>query len=105
MSQDFIEVALISDLSPGRTKLVRHGKELILLANVAGQYLAVEGKCSHASVALSRGALVGEELTCPLHKSVFNIRTGEVVAPPASRALKVFPVAVKGKSLLVGLPR
>ena len=104
IDQDFTKAALTTDLAPGEKKLVHIGKEWILLANVEGEYRAVEGRCTHANVVLSRGQLDGEEVTCPLHKSVFNVRTGEVIAPPASRALKVFTVRVDGEQVLIGPP-
>ena len=104
IDQDFTQAALTTDLAPGEKKLVHIGIEWILLANIEGEYLAVDGKCTHSNVVLSRGQLYGEEVTCPLHKSIFNIRTGEVIVGPASRPLKVFTVRIDGEHVLIGQP-
>lgn len=104
MGQDFVKAALTSEIAAGEKKLVHVGDTWTLLVNLEGKYYAIDGKCSHASAVLSRGQLDGDELMCPLHKSVFNVRTGEVLTPPASGNLKVYPVRIDGEDILVGPP-
>ena len=104
MAQEFIKAALTSDIAAGEKKLVQVGGNWTLLVNVGDEYYAVDGICSHASAVLSRGQLDGDELMCPLHKSVFNVRTGEVLTPPASGNLRVYPVRIDGENILVGPP-
>ncbi len=51
---------------------------------------------------LADGDLEGEQVECPLHGSVFNVITGEVIDPPAGENLKVFQVRIEGQEILVG---
>lgn len=104
MAQDFIRVAITGELASGEKKLVHVGNNWILLVNLEGQYYAVDGICSHASTNLSRGQLNGDEVTCPLHKSKFNVKTGEVLTPPADGDLTSYPVRIDGQDILIGSP-
>jgi nitrite reductase/ring-hydroxylating ferredoxin subunit len=104
MPQDFVKVAQTGDLSPGQMKLVEIGDERILLCNVEGEYHAVDDVCTHAYAPLSEGGLSGEEVECPLHGSVFSVRTGEALSPPADDTLTIYPVQVEGSDILIGPP-
>ena len=102
MPEDYVKVAQTDELSTGQMKLVELGDERILLANVEGEYHAVAEVCTHAYAPLSEGDLVGGELECPLHGSVFSAKTGEALSPPADEPLTVYPVRVEGNDILVG---
>ncbi len=104
MPEDFVKVAQTDELSPGQMKLVELGDERILLANLEGQYHAVSEVCTHAFVPLSEGDLTGEEVECYLHGSVFSVKTGESLGPPADVPLTVYPVRVEGNDVLIGPP-
>jgi nitrite reductase/ring-hydroxylating ferredoxin subunit len=43
-----------------------------------GEILGVDDNCSHEGGSLSEGFLVGEEVECPMHGSLFDLRTGAV---------------------------
>jgi len=102
MPEEFVKVAQTTDLAPGKMKQVEIGDELILLANVEGEYFAMNDICSHAYAPLTQGDLNGEEVECPLHGSAFNCKTGEVLSPPANDALTTFAVKVDGTDILIG---
>jgi nitrite reductase/ring-hydroxylating ferredoxin subunit len=102
MPEDFTKVAQTDELAPGQMKQVAVGDEQILLANLDGQYYAVNDTCSHAYAPLSEGDLNGEEVECPLHGSAFSVKTGEVLSPPAGEALTKYQVRVDGNDILVG---
>ena len=104
MPEDYVKVAQTGEVSPGKMKLVEIGDERILLVNIEGEYHAVDEVCTHAFAPLSEGDFTGEELECPLHGSVFNAKTGEVLTPPAGGPLTVYPVRVEGSDILIGPP-
>jgi nitrite reductase/ring-hydroxylating ferredoxin subunit len=105
MPQGFVKAARVADLAPGEKKSVRIGDRRMLLVNVGGGYYAVDDLCTHAYAVLSKGQLYGDEIVCPLHGSSFNIRTGAVLTPPASKSLTLYEVRLKGNDILVGPPR
>ena len=104
MPEGFEKVAQTGDLSPGQMKTVRLGDEEILLANVGGSYHAISDICTHAYASLSEGDLNEEEVECPLHGSAFNVKSGEVLSPPAGEGLTVYAVRVEGNDILIGPP-
>ena len=98
----FMKVADVGELSPGEMKYVEVGGDQVLLANVEGTIYACDNLCTHAFAPLAEGDLDGEHVECPLHGSVFNVVTGEVIDPPAAKNLKVFQVRIEGQEILVG---
>jgi nitrite reductase/ring-hydroxylating ferredoxin subunit len=74
-----------------------------LLVNVDGEYYAIGNKCTHRSCKLSKGALEGDAVKCPCHKSVFNVKTGEVVHGPASKPEPKYAVRVEEEQILVSV--
>ena len=66
-------------------------------------YYATEDTCSHAQASLAAGDIDLDECTveCPYHASLFDIRTGQVLALPASRPIKTYPVKVVDDEVLV----
>jgi 3-phenylpropionate/trans-cinnamate dioxygenase ferredoxin subunit len=106
MPEEFVKVAKAGQLPPGRMMLVELGRfERILLVNVNGSYHAVDELCPHSGAALSEGDLYGEVVECPLHSSMFRVKTGEVLTPPASEGLTVYQVRLEGDDILVGPPQ
>ncbi len=103
MPDNFIKVAKVSELQPGKMKRVDINNRRILLANVDGRFYATDDTCSHEDASLSTGCLQGELVKCPLHGSRFNVRTGEVLEEPAAENLKTYPVRVDGDGVLIAL--
>ena len=101
----FVKVAEVGELSPGEMKMVEVGENQILLANVAGNIWACDNVCTHAGAPLSEGELDEDQVECPLHGSVFNVVTGEVIGPPAAENLRLFQVTIEGPDILVGPPK
>ena len=100
--ENFLKVAVTTDLPPGELMLVEVEDERIALANVGGQYYAVTDECTHSGCPLSDGEMEGELLKCPCHGSQFDVRTGEVVSPPADEPLTLYTVKIEGNDILVG---
>lgn len=107
------------------------GKELCI-ANVSGMFYAIGDRCPHMNALLSMGTLQGTVVTCPLHFSRFDMKTGKKISgpvfpkiegadqlPPAFQAyssrvagimapvktydLEVFPVKVDGQGIFVDI--
>ncbi|MDD1666318.1 MAG: Rieske 2Fe-2S domain-containing protein [Methanomicrobiales archaeon] len=61
----------------------------ILLANVGGNFHAMDAVCSHMQGYLPGGRLEGKTVTCPVHSSQYDVTTGRVVRN-VSWAVKTF---------------
>jgi nitrite reductase/ring-hydroxylating ferredoxin subunit len=83
----------INDVPPGAA--TRVGDAAVF--NVAGNFCATQGKCTHRGGPLSEGKLDGSTLTCPWHGAQFNVCTGAVLRGPAQDPLKTYRVIVDGE--------
>jgi nitrite reductase/ring-hydroxylating ferredoxin subunit len=79
----YVRVADESEIGMGKMKKFTLGEVTVLIANVNGNYYAVDNMCTHFGGDLSEGVLEGNVITCPNHQSKFDVATGKVVSPPA----------------------
>lgn len=102
----FVKVAKTHELIEGSMLAVLAEDTEILLAQVQGQYYAINNVCSHADAWLHQGELrpATWEVQCPLHQGCFDLRTGHATAWPSSQPVEVYIVRVEGEDILVGLP-
>lgn len=99
----FIDVASVDDLLPSNTLKVSTDKGDILLAKVEDKIYAVDDMCTHEDSSLSLGCLKGELISCTLHGSRFNVRTGEPMEEPATENLSCYPIRVNNNRIEICL--
>lgn len=68
------------------------------------EYFALEDRCSHADVKLSRGKYTNGVVTCPAHGARFDVKTGAPLCMPAVTPVRQFLVRVDGEFVIVDLP-
>lgn len=91
---DWVNALAESDLPPGSHTVIEIEDAAILLVNLDGSFYAIEDICTHDGGDLSGGCLVGGSMECPRHGARFDVKTGEVTAPPAYEPVDTFPVQV-----------
>src|ERR671922_2277893 len=101
LSEDFVKVANTKDIQPSHMKEVEVNGQNICLVNVEGKYYAIGSICTHEGGPLADGTLEGYEVECPWHNSKFDVRTGEVISPPASEPEPAYEVKVDGNNILI----
>lgn len=99
----FIDVMSMDNLPIGATKKINTEIGDILLVNVKGKLYAVDDMCTHEDSSLSLGCLKDELISCTLHGSRFNVRTGKPIEEPATEALNRYPVRVENNRIQVYL--
>jgi nitrite reductase/ring-hydroxylating ferredoxin subunit len=104
MAQEFVKVAKIDELPAGEMISVEVEGRPVLIANVDGELFALGDECTHAGSLLSGGYLDGCQVECPTHGALFDVKTGEVMSPPADEGTPTYRVKVDGQSILVGVP-
>ncbi len=76
----------------------------VAVANVDGTYYAFDDACTHEQCSLTEmGEMAGTTVTCTCHGSEFDVRTGKVLAPPATVPVKVYPTRVDGDALHIDI--
>lgn len=97
----FVKVAKTDEIAPGQAKMVEVDDKRITLFNLEGNFYATDDTCTHVGGPLSEGEIQGEKVTCPWHGSIFNIKTGEVLGPPARTGVASYNVRVEGMGIEV----
>jgi len=96
---DFVEVAKVEEVPPGTATVVEVGGLELALVNVDGSFFAVNNECTHVGGSMGDGEINDDwsdwALECPLHGSVFDVRSGEVLNLPAATPLQTYPVDVQ----------
>ncbi len=101
MAHNFVQVARVEEIKPGKMKCVKVNGRRYLLANIDGTVYAADDTCTHEDASLSTGSLHGEYVKCPLHNSRFNVRTGQVMEDPALDNLAIHLVKIDGDDILI----
>jgi len=92
------------DFPPGSMTGLDVGERKVIVVNLDGDLHALHGICSHAYAELASGFFAGDLVTCPLHLSQFDVRTGEPISPPATEPIARYPVIVEGDTVYVDVP-
>ena len=79
---EFVEVARLEELPPGRTTTVTMGNRNVALFNVEGIVYAIDDSCLHAGSSLGAGALDGKIVRCRGHGWMYDVTTGCVLGVP-----------------------
>lgn len=67
--------------------------------NLDGAYYATDNLCTHGEASLAEGFFEGDNIVCPFHGGMFDIRTGEPTASPCVMPLRTYPVTVEDGQL------
>lgn len=95
----FIDVARVEEVPPGTATVVQVGGTELALVNVDGTFFAIDNECTHRGGFLGEGEINTDwndwAIECPLHGSVFDVRSGDVLNPPAPAPVRTHPVEVE----------
>lgn len=62
----------------------------LAVARLGGTVYATSNYCTHLDCLLSSGKLVDDGIQCSCHGSVFDLKTGDPLYPPATVPIKTF---------------
>lgn len=96
-----VRACSLQELPPGTARKLRIAFPAIAILNVDGTVYAVEDLCTHAFALLSEGHFEGMSVECPLHRSQFDVRTGEPLCGPATKPLRTYDVEVIAGEVIV----
>ena len=91
---EWARVCTLRELPEGARRVVEIEGTDVAVFNIGGQLHAIEDVCTHDGGELASGELDGYEIVCPRHGARFDVRSGEVKAPPAYEAVATFSVRV-----------
>lgn len=110
------KVLPVESLAPGTRQVVKVGDRSILVLNQDGQLHAVDKRCPHLKLSITKGKITSDgTIVCPWHRSSFDLGTGAVKEwvtwPPVvnkamqmlseEKPLPVFPIRIEDGSIWV----
>ena len=98
---NWVNVCKTSQLKKGDMIDFDYEEKKILLANLNGKIYATDRICTHADADLSTGILGEDGVTCPLHLSTFDLKTGIPQNLPAEIPLKTYNVKIEQNEIYV----
>ena len=96
-----IDLCATDDVAPGEVLKVEVAELSLAVFNVEGAFYVTDDACTHGPGSLSEGYLDGHVIECDFHNGAFDVRTGEVVAPPCMIPLKTYTVVIEGGRVLI----
>ena len=96
-----IELCNTSEVEPGAALRVERGDLTLAVFNVGGGFFVTDDACTHGPGCLSEGYIEGDVVECNFHNGQFNIKTGEVVAPPCMIPVRTYRTLVEGGKVCI----
>ena len=96
-----IEVCRAADVAVGTPLKVEAEGLVVAVFNLDGEYFVTNDACTHGPGSLGEGYVEGDVVECNFHGGQFNIRTGEVVAPPCMEPVKTYRTRVENGMVVI----
>lgn len=102
---EWTQVAPASEFGAGEVKVVEVDGAMVAVYNLDGEYIGIEDVCPHDGAEIASGCLKDGVLECPRHGATFDLRSGNVLSPPAYDPLEMMQVRVENGMVEVRDPR
>lgn len=102
MRTEFVKVARLDEVGPGKGAAVTFADDAVALFNVRGHLYATDGACLRCGASLASGSLHDTELACPGCGWHYDIETGSVCGLPGMR-IDTFDVSVVDSDVLLAI--
>ncbi len=96
-----IDLCAADDVPEGAALKVETAGLALAVFNVDGAFFVTDDACTHGPGSLSEGYLDGHVIECDFHNGAFDVRTGEVVAPPCMIPVKTYKAVVENGRVLI----
>jgi nitrite reductase (NADH) small subunit len=100
---NFVKLTVQSDLPPeNEVKEFPCGDKTICIANVNGEFSALDNVCLHRGGPLGQGMIEGSKVVCPWHGWEWDVKTGAATQNPSLK-VAVYPLKIENGDVLVEL--
>ena len=96
-----IELCSVDEVSAGSAIRVETGDLILAVYNLDGEFYVTDDTCTHGPGSLSEGYIEDDIVECNFHGGQFNIKTGEVAAPPCMVPIKTYPTTVENGKVVI----
>ena len=102
---DWIPLCPTADVPDEQGLQVAAGDLVVAVFRVGDRYDVIDDACTHGPGRLSEGEQDGDIIECNFHNGAFNIRTGEVVAPPCMIPIRTYYTEVRDGQIYIDRDR
>ena len=99
--ENWIEVGSTGSIEEEDLIRFDHKDKTFCVYRLTDGFYATDGMCTHETVHLEDGLVMDDEIECPMHQGIFNIKSGEALSPPACEDLKTYPVKVDNDKIFI----
>ena len=85
------------------TKRFDYNDKTYCLYHLEDGFYATDGLCSHEDVHLEDGLVIDNEIECPMHQGIFNIKTGEIVQDPPCEKLSTYEIKIEEEKIYISI--
>jgi len=96
-----IELCSVDEVAAGSAIRVETGDLILAVYNLDGEFYVTDDTCTHGPGSLSEGYIEDDIVECNFHGGQFNIKTGEVAAPPCMVPIKTYPTTVENGKVVI----
>jgi nitrite reductase/ring-hydroxylating ferredoxin subunit len=96
-----IDLCSAAEVEPGNALRVESSDLTLAVFNVDGEFYVTDDLCTHGPGSLSEGYIDGDVVECNFHNGQFNIKTGEVVAPPCMAPVTTYHTLVEDGKVFI----
>ena len=90
-----IPVCKTDEVPVSEVRKIETANLALAVYNVDSAFYVTDDACTHGPGSLSEGFLEDDVIECNFHQGKFNVRTGEVVAPPCMVPVKTYHTVVE----------
>ncbi len=95
-------VAKVAEIPAGTIREFQVDGKAIALANVGGNFRAINNTCLHRGGPLGQGVLEGTVVTCPWHGWQYDVTSGKTLQNTAV-GVDCYPIEVRGEDIFVNV--
>lgn len=100
----FVKAIAVTELPPGSKKTIFVSGKRLAIANVDGEFFAIDDTCTHEQCSLgTEGFLDGNVVICGCHGAQFDVTTGKVLSLPAPTDVASYETKVENGEVSVWL--
>jgi len=99
-----VTVGKVDEVPEGEVRSFDANGVPVAVAKVGGSLYAFDDTCPHRQCSLGEGELEATTIVCPCHGSEFDVRTGELLNPPATEPVAHYELTVEDGQIRVAIP-
>ena len=103
LNSNWVEVCPETEIEMEDLKRFDHGNKTFCIYKLDDGFYATDGICTHEDVHLEDGLVTDDEIECPMHQGIFNIKTGAVIQDPPCEDLRTYAVKLEEEKIYINI--